>query len=107
MKNIPIVIGFGIITVSQFVLGMFCLIASIKGGGKTKLLIAGTLSAHSSNLFRNVFAHEAETFPPIPFNAYHACAFARHRTLEIAYTGISLIYGLLEPPFISGRHRTG
>lgn len=69
MKNIPIVIGFGIITVSQFALGIFCLVADIKGG--------------------------AEKFPQIPFGAFHACAFVRHRPLEIAYTGISLIYEFL------------
>ena len=104
MKNVPIVIGFGIIAVSQFVLGIFCLVVGIKGGGKNKLLIAGTSSVHSFNLLRDVRARTAQKFPPIPFDAYHVCAFVRHRTLEIAYTSISLIYGLLESPFTPGRH---
>lgn len=36
----------------------------------------------------------AEPLPIIPDDAYHACIFVRHRTLEIAFTAISLLYGV-------------
>lgn len=38
----------------------------------------------------------AEMDPLIPYDAYHRCRFARDRTLAIAFTGISLLYGMLE-----------
>ncbi|KAF9780868.1 hypothetical protein BJ322DRAFT_285988 [Thelephora terrestris] len=33
--------------------------------------------------------------PQIPLDAYHLCVFGQHRTLEIAYIGISLLYDFL------------
>lgn len=69
MGNIPICIGFGTITVSQFGLGIFLVIVAVKGG--------------------------AQALPQIPFDAYRLCAPSRHRPIEIAYTGISLVYELL------------
>lgn len=33
MKNLPIVIGFGVITASQFVVGIYMMILTAKGGG--------------------------------------------------------------------------
>jgi len=67
-KNIPIVTGFVVITTSQLALGM-CLVA----------LAAG----------------KSQPLPPIPYDAYHLCIFVRHRTLEVAYTSISLFFDFL------------
>jgi len=69
MKNIPIVVGFAIITVSQFAVGMWMLIrAALKG---------------------------EEVIPPIPLDAYHLCIFIRHRPLELAFTATSLLFDSL------------
>ncbi|KAF9790805.1 hypothetical protein BJ322DRAFT_1170204 [Thelephora terrestris] len=68
-KNIPIAIGFAIITLSQLVLGIVLVVFAARAG--------------------------AQTIPPIPLDAYRLCVFVRHRTLEVVYTGISLLYDLL------------
>ncbi|KAF9790731.1 hypothetical protein BJ322DRAFT_1104380 [Thelephora terrestris] len=68
-KNTPIAIGFAIITLSQLVLGIVVVVFAAKGG--------------------------VQPLPPIPLDAYRLCLFVRHRTLEVVYTGISLLYDLL------------
>ncbi|KAF9790730.1 hypothetical protein BJ322DRAFT_409972 [Thelephora terrestris] len=68
-KNIPIAIGFAIITLSQLVLGIVLVVFAARAG--------------------------AQPLPPIPLDAYRLCLFVRHRTLEVVYTGISLLYDLL------------
>ncbi|KAF9787225.1 hypothetical protein BJ322DRAFT_1107290 [Thelephora terrestris] len=69
MRNTPIVVGFAVITVSQFALGIWMTVLVAMGG--------------------------AEMIPPIPDDAYHVCIFIRHRSLEIAFTSISLFYDFL------------
>ena len=101
MGNIPIGIGFGIITVSQFVLGIVFVIIAAKGGGKT----IGSQSQEPCppgtplNLLCCVPTCVAETLPQIPFDAYRLCAPSGSRPIVIAYTGISLVYGVLEPSY--------
>ena len=34
-----------------------------------------------------------QTFPPVPVGDFKICIWSSHRTIEIAYTGISLLYG--------------
>lgn len=69
MKNLPITLGFVVITVCQFALGACAVVlAAMKG---------------------------AEELPAIPLEAFHVCVFVQHRTLEIAYAGISLLYDFL------------
>ena len=41
-------------------------------------------------------ARAGQPLPPIPYDAYHLCIFVRHRTIEVAYTSISLFYGAYE-----------
>lgn len=87
MKNIPIVVGFSVITATQFGLGIWMLVAAALKG--------------------------AEVIPPIPLDAYHLCIFIRHRKLEIGFTGISLLYDSLAFSLIlflasrSSRERVG
>jgi len=69
MKNIPIVIGFAIITASQLALGTCVMVLTEIGG--------------------------AQSLEPIPLDAYRVCVFAPHRTLEIAYNSISLLFDFL------------
>jgi len=69
LGNRYIAIGFAVITLSQFVLGMW---------------LTG-LAAREGALH----------LPPIPLDAYHLCVFFRRRTLEVAYTSISLHYDFL------------
>ena len=47
------------------------------------------------NLHRHDRACIAQAIPRIPFDAYHLCIFVRHRTLELVFTSISLVYGAL------------
>jgi hypothetical protein len=54
--------------------------------GKT-VLIQGTYALLSD------YAPVVVPQPPIPLDAYHACAFVQPHTLEIAYTNVSLFYG--------------
>lgn len=69
MGNIPIVCGFSVITVAQLAIGIWMtVLAALKG---------------------------AEVIPVIPEDAYHLCIFIRHRTLEIAFTSVSLFYDFL------------
>jgi hypothetical protein len=93
MKNIPIVIGFGIITVSQLAFGIFWTILVARGGGKISFFKYASRLHPNTNPLRCDRAHVAGTYPQIPFDAYRICVFLRHRTLEIAYTSISLVYG--------------
>jgi len=66
MKHIPISMGFAIITTCQLVLGVWMVtLAGIKG---------------------------AQPQPPIPLDEYHLCVFRQPRSLEVAYTSISLFY---------------
>jgi len=69
MKNIPIVTGFAVITASQVVLAI-CII---------------TLTA----------GQEVQPLSSLPLDAYHLCTFYQHRSLDIAYTSISLLFDLL------------
>jgi len=69
MKNVYIAVGFGIITASQFALGIYM------------MTLAGKEGAHP--------------LPQIPLDAYHLCVFFRHRNLELAYTSLSIIYDSL------------
>jgi len=70
MKNIPIVTGFVIVTVSQLVLGITWIALAVRDG-------------------------VPDTGPPIPLDSYLACIFSRHRYVEIAHTSISLAYEIL------------
>lgn len=65
MKNLPITSCLAFITASQFALGMWTVILNGMG---------------------------AQPLPPIPIDAYHLCIVPRHRTMETAYTSISLLY---------------
>jgi len=69
MKNVPIVIGFGIITVCQLVLGVVWIVLAARNGSVTT--------------------------PDIPLDPFRGCIFSRHKSVEIAYTGISLAYEFL------------
>ncbi|KAF9644192.1 hypothetical protein BDM02DRAFT_3190826 [Thelephora ganbajun] len=68
-KSIPIATGFAVITASQLALGLYLVTFAAKRKG--------------------------QALPPIPFDAYRLCIFIRHRTLEIAYTSVSLLYDFL------------
>ena len=83
-KNIPITIGFAVITASQLGLGICLVIFAARKGGAAEPL-------HQEN---DPHLHcVAQQLPPIPLEAYRLCVFYRHRTLEVAYTSISLFYG--------------
>lgn len=69
MKNIPIVVGFSLITAGQFALGAYGVVIVAQAG--------------------------AMKSAPIPLDAYHICAWAPHRGLEIVYAAISLTYDSL------------
>lgn len=69
LKNVPIATVFTFITISQFTFGIYILAQAANEG--------------------------AERLPPIPLDAYRQCVFVPHRTLEIAYTGISLSFDCL------------
>ena len=87
MKNIYIAILFGVITATQFVLGIYMIALARKEGGKGRLL-------HRESSSLRVPA--AQPLPQIPLDAYHLCIFPRHRKLELAYTSISIFYGTQE-----------
>ncbi|KAF9786683.1 hypothetical protein BJ322DRAFT_1051358 [Thelephora terrestris] len=81
MGNVMIVTGFTVITVAQCVLGLCMTILTAKKG--------------------------AQTEPPIPFDAYHLCVFTQiHRSTEVAYTSLSLLYDILAFLVIVFRVRT-
>ena len=88
MKNIYISSGFAIITTSQLALGLYVMTVTAKTGGKTQPLTPEDLSPSK--------IYVAQTVPPIPLDAFRICTFVPHRTLEIAYTSISLLYGAWE-----------
>lgn len=69
MKNLPIAVGFAIITACQLVLGMYVVVLAALEG--------------------------AQPLPSLPLDAYHLCIFVQHRRLEIAYAGISLSFDFL------------
>ena len=97
LKNVPITIGFVVITTSQFVFGLYSLVQIIRGGGKVKTLSwKGSFSLGVRLPCRDC-ACAAQQFPPIPLDPFHICLFAPIRTLHIAYTGVSLFYGVLKP----------
>ena len=87
MKNIYIAVGFGVITTTQFVLGIYLIALARKEGGE-----GGLLHRKYSSLRVPV----AQPVPQIPLDAYHLCVFFRHRNLELAYTSISILYGTQE-----------
>lgn len=70
MKNIPITIGFAVITVAQCVFGICMTILTARKGAEPQL--------------------------PIPLDSYHVCEFAQpKRRMEVAYTSLSLFFDLL------------
>ena len=83
-KNIPITIGFAVITASQLGLGICLVVFATRLGGATELL-------HQEN--SSHLDCVAQQLPPIPLEAFRLCVHVRHRTLEMAYTSISLFYG--------------
>ncbi|KAF9644217.1 hypothetical protein BDM02DRAFT_3263685 [Thelephora ganbajun] len=68
-QNRIITACFGVITMSQFTIGLYSSVVMATQG--------------------------ALQFPPIPLDAYRICIFVRHRPLEIGFTTISLLYDFL------------
>jgi len=68
-KNRVIAACFGVITASQFALGVRAIIVTATPG--------------------------AQKVIPIPLNPYNVCVFIRHRRAEIGFTAISIAYDLL------------
>ena len=65
--------------------------------------VTGIALIHNVNPFRRDCVPVAAKIPLIPLDAFHVCVFHRHRPLEIAYTGISLVYGTPESPYVYSR----
>ena len=92
-KNVPIAVGFATITISQAGLGICTVVLAARKGGKTSSSTGYAVPGQSANVLRHDRPCAAQALPPIPFDAYRLCVFVQHRTLEIVYTGISLLYG--------------
>lgn len=92
-KSVPVTVCFGIITVAQLMFGVYLLIVVARDGGKVKFLRSREPFSPKNNCV-------AQKFPDIPLDSYRMCIFIRHRYLEIVYTSISLIYGLLKLSYI-------
>lgn len=89
-KNVSIAAGFAVITISQAALGMCLVVFAARKGGKT----TSRIGVQITDPLRRDCACAAQALPPIPLDAYRSCVFARHRTLEITYTSLSLLYGV-------------
>lgn len=95
MSNIFIGIGLATITTSQFVFGIYFTILAAKSGGKIAFLGYGKfISFREAQPFRYGCICAARPLPPAPLDVYYLCIFSQHRTLEIVYTAISLVYGV-------------
>lgn len=90
MKNIPIAIGFAVITASQFGLGMYMIALAAKMSGKVWFLDRGN---HPQMRFFAIVLPAVLPQPAVPLDAYQLCLFVQPRTFEIAYTSITLFYG--------------
>ncbi|KAF9789657.1 hypothetical protein BJ322DRAFT_1018258 [Thelephora terrestris] len=69
MKRTSVVIVFGTITVSQLAIGIWTTTFAAEGG--------------------------VQPAPPIPLDAFQICIFTQNRSLEIAYTALSLSFDFL------------
>ena len=94
MKNVPIVVGFSVITATQFGLGIWMLVAAALKGGKVPFGIRRPTLIRGDHPPCCGGVNVAEMIPLIPLDAYHLCIFVRHRKLEIGFTSISLLYGV-------------
>ena len=95
--NIPIAIVFTMIILSQFVLGTYTLILTAMEGGKANLSDQKNHSHSRDPPLCRGCSRVAQSFPPIPLDAYHMCVFTPHRARNLSYTSISLLYGALRP----------
>lgn len=75
-----------VITTAQFVFGFVAVIIIGRQGGNVKLspLRSTTLTSYT---------RVAQVLPPIPLDAFRLCIFTHHRTLEIVFTSLSLLFG--------------
>ena len=94
MKNIPITIGFAVITVAQCVFGVCMTVLTAREGGKIRSLDMRTHFHSERRSTRRDFAYAAQPQLPIPLDAYHVCEFAQPmKHMEVAYTSLSLFFG--------------
>ena len=97
MGNIYITFGFVTIATSQFAIGMwatFYFSGMEPGKGSHFLVLEGQLSFTASALSLGNHASIAITVPEILSpDAFHLCGPHEQRTLEVIYTGLSLLYG--------------
>ena len=81
---------FGVIVVSQFILGLYTIIyAAMQGGVCDRVPGPGTVLTH--------FTISVAQIPQIPLRVYGFCIFVQHRDLEIGFTTVSLLFGAKSP----------
>lgn len=95
LKNLPIVIGFAVITSVQFAVGMYMMSLTAREGGEAELFVKNFVLIQRATGAIAIALLVAQAPPPIP-DALHLCLFSRHRDLEVASISISLFFGTRE-----------
>ena len=77
---------FCVISASQLALGLYWTVLVATEGGEYLIKLMPAILTYFNTL--------AEQLIPIPLDVYRICAFMRHRSLEIGFNSISLLYGM-------------
>ena len=67
-----------------------------EGGRYGLALIRRTTRARNTDALHYGCAYVAETLPSIPGETFWLCIFVEHRSLEVAFTALSLSFGALK-----------
>ena len=94
MKNTPVTAGFIVIIAAQLALAIYLITLWAREKSKAKLPDLEDLClTQSVRVSRRGYTCAGLPLPPIPLDAYRLCIVEQHRTIQIAYTSILLLYG--------------
>jgi hypothetical protein len=96
LGNIPVTVVFGFITFSELALGTLGTVSRAGKGGEVIHILMVEQSSSSGSRSRSslvIYTHTAQPFPPVPLDPYHICLFIQHRTHDVGYASLSLLYG--------------
>ena len=93
IKNVPITVGFAVITVSQLAMGSYIVSLTAERGGEAKVMHRKSHFTHHTYHFFYNYARIAQELLPIPLDAFRVCFHVGHGHVEVGSTAISLFYG--------------